>query len=455
MKWPLAEKVMASSFGIILLLLGWVNLMSLKNTTELAENASQVQSTYNFLGNLTDFYAVMSVAESGRRGYVFSGRVQELGRHQTAVLEMQAELRQLQETSSLSQQQHIQQLNQLATQRMKLFQQSIELYQRDQSDAAKQTQNTITDQSVQLREQIQTLLAEIKHTEQQQLQSSLQASRTSIQRRSSIEGIGILLSTITILGVVVLFYRSQRRQQQVRTLKQTLLQEQELSQLKLRLFSMISHEFRTPLSVILASAQLLAEILEPKIEHDQLKNLYRIQTSAKLMNRLITDILTLTRAEAGNLECRPEWLDVESFCLNLLDDLQSSESLQQSLQFTSEGKCGRVYLDEKLLYSILSNLLLNAIKYSPPGNPVTLKLFCKPGQIEFEVQDQGVGILEIDRESIFMPFYRGQNVESVTGSGLGLAVVKKCLELHNGSIQVESQTGESTKFLVSIPCQQK
>lgn len=453
MKWSLEEKVIASSLGVILFLLGLVNLMSPKNTTELVDNANRVQSTYDVLGDLTDFYAAMLVAESGRRGYIFSGRVEELRRHQASVLEMTAELSQLQQYTDLSpsQQQRIQQLNKLATQRVKLFQQSIDLYQRDRSAVAMQTQAVITNSSVKLREQIQTLLAEIKDTEAQHLQNSLKQAQANIQYRSSIERIGILSSFVVTGGVVIVFYWAQTRKHKLEALEQTLAQEQELSHLKLRLFSMVSHEFRTPLSVILASSQLLAEILDSKIEQSHLKNLYRIQTSAKLMNRLITDILTLTRAEAGKLEYQPEWIDIEAFCLNLLDDIQSSNTIHHSLHFTSQGGCGRVYIDEKLSYSILTNLLLNAIKYSPSDHQIRFKLQCQPEQIVFEVEDHGIGILQDDQEDIFTPFYRGQNVGNISGSGLGLAVVKKCLNLQNGRIEVKSKVGEGTKFVVYIP----
>jgi len=453
MKWSLEERALAISLLAILLLMGSVNLVSQKNAVELAENARQVQVTYDVLRDLTDFFAAMSVAESGRRGYIFSGRTEELSRHQAAVLEMKTELKQLQNRPQInpSQQQQIQRLSELATERIALFQQSIDLYQRDRSPTAMQTQNSITDASVQIREQIQILLTEIEDAENQQLQTSLEETRINIRYRSFIERLGTLLGFLVACSVVIIFYWAQRRRQRVQALEQALIQEQELGYLKLRLFSMISHEFRTPLSVILASSQLLGEILEPKIEHSQLKNLYRIQASAKLMNRLITDILTLTRAEAGKLECKPEWIDIEAFCLNLLDDIQSSNTMQHKLQFASQGRCGRIYLDEKLLYSTLSNLLLNSIKYSPSNSEVYFTLKCEASQITFEIQDQGIGILEDDVESIFMPFYRGKNVESIGGSGLGLAVVKKCLELQKGNIHVESRAGKGTKFIVRIP----
>ncbi|MDL5057538.1 sensor histidine kinase [Geitlerinema calcuttense] len=118
---------------------------------------------------------------------------------------------------------------------------------------------------------------------------------------------------------------------------------------------------------------------------------------------------------------------------------------------TSQGEFGRVYLDEKLLYSIMSNLLLNAIKYSPSGTQVTLKLEGDSEQIVFEVEDQGVGISEDEQANIFNPFYRGQNVEGISGSGLGLAVVSKCVEIQKGRIEVNSHVGEGTRFRVYIP----
>lgn len=453
MKWSLEEKAIAVSVGIILLLLGLLSQVSSKNTTELVENANQIQHNYEVLGSLTDFFAAMTVAESGRRGYIFSGREEDLARYQTAVDTMKTQLNQLQPqlSADTTQQNRVKILNQLVTQRLALLQQSIALHQRDRSKQAMQMQNAITDKSVSLREQIQATLTEIKNAENQQLQQSLTETKANIQRRSLTEQLGTLLISTVIFGVICVLYWGQQRQKKLQALEQTLAQERELSDLKLRLFSMISHEFRTPLSVILASSQLLGEILETQTERIHLKNLYRIQTSAKLMNHLLTDILTLTRAEAGKLEYKPELLDIEAFCLNLLDDIQVSGTNQHSFRFISRGTCGRVYLDEKLLYSILSNLLLNAIKYSPPKSQIHLTLSCEPEAIGFEVQDEGMGVLEVDREKIFDPFFRGQNAESMTGSGLGLSVVKKCLELCNGTIYFNSQLGSGTTFAVKIP----
>lgn len=451
MKWTLEEKAIAGGFGIILLLAGLVSFVSYKNTTDLVESANQAQDTYEVLNTLTDFYAVMTVAESGRRGYIFSGSTHELKRHQRAIQDMQSELKELGQLlrENPIHKQRLIELNQLVNQRLRLFQQSIDLYQKDPS--AVRSQGVITDQSIALREKIQVNLTEIRSQEKEKLSTSLQKSHFSINSRILIEHSGTLVSFIIIFLVFFFLYQSRIRHQKLQTLEQTLRHEKELSELKLRLFSMISHEFRTPLCVILASSQLLREILETQIAPQELKNLSRIQTSAQLMNQLLTDILTLNRAETGKLECKPEWLDVEAFCLNLLDDIQSFNLINHTLKFSRKGQGKRILLDEKMLYSILSNLLLNAIKYSPEHSPIDLTLQYESDATIFEVTDQGIGIPLEDQAKIFEPFYRGKNVESIGGSGLGLAVVKTCVELHQGKIQLDSLVGQGTRFKVEIP----
>ncbi|HEY9633224.1 MAG TPA: ATP-binding protein [Coleofasciculaceae cyanobacterium] len=451
MKWSIEGKWIAGGFGLTLLLMGLVSFASYRNTTELIESADRVQHIYKGINTLTNFYASMTVAESGRRGYIISGSKQELERHQIAVADMQSQIRTLQQQMSdnLIEQQQVVRLNSLVTQRLSLFRQSISLYKTDKS--AIQAQSMITQQSIEIRAEIQRVLADIKAEKERLLQISIQQSSSSIHYRILIELIGSLLSFVVIFGVYFLLYHQWVQRQKVETLQRTLTQEKEWGELKLRLFSMISHEFRTPLSVILASSQLLGEILQDLVDKSQLKNLYRIQSSAKLMNQLLTDILTLTRAEAGKLEYKPCSVDVEAFCLNLVEDIQFCGTVQHSIKFISNGHCTRVNLDEKLLYSILSNLLLNSIKYSPQGGNIYLILGFEPETTVFQVKDEGIGILPEDKQEIYEPFYRGQNVENIVGTGLGLAVVKKCLDLHQGAITVETQAGVGTTFTVRIP----
>ncbi|HEY9650167.1 MAG TPA: ATP-binding protein [Coleofasciculaceae cyanobacterium] len=451
MKWSLQGQWIAGGFGLTLLLMGFVSLASYKNTAEIVESADRVQHTYEVLNTLTDFYASMTVAESGRRGYIFSGSQQELQRHLTAIDEMQLKLKTLQQqmNPNPAEQERLAKLNALVVQRLALFKESIQLYQNDKFAVSDQA--SITERSVAIRSEIQTVLADIKTEEERILRLGLEQSRSSIHYRIGIELLITIFSFLVIFGLYFLLYYQWLQRQKLETLQKNLAHEKELGELKVRFFSMVSHEFRTPLSVILASSQLLGEILQDLVESSQLKNLYRIQSSAKLMNQLLTDILTLNRAEIGKLEYKPESLDIEAFCLNLVENIKFSILTNHNIKFIRNGYCTRPNLDEKLLYSILSNLLLNAVKYSPQGGNISLVLSCESDVTIFQVQDEGIGIPLEEQSKIYDPFYRSSNVENIVGTGLGLAVVKKCVELQQGTITVYSELGVGTTFTVKIP----
>ncbi len=233
---------------------------------------------------------------------------------------------------------------------------------------------------------------------------------------------------------------------------QFLEKEREMSELKLRFFSMASHELRTPLSTILLSAQSLKNSGGRWGEEKTFKNINRIETSAKTMTQLLTDILTLTRAEAGKLEFHPEAVNLTEFCLILIEQVEVSLLVNQRVLFVSEWWGGEAWIDEKLLRSILTNLLSNAIKYSGEGSSIYLTLKREGDLVIFQIRDQGIGILLEDRQFLYDSFHRGENVGNIPGTGLGLAVVKKCVELHGGSISVESEVGVGSLFTVWLPC---
>lgn len=237
----------------------------------------------------------------------------------------------------------------------------------------------------------------------------------------------------------------------IEEVRHTLEKERELSELKLRFFSMASHEFRTPLSTILVSAQLLENCSKDWSAEKKFKNLYRIQSAAKTMTQLLTDILTLARAESGKLEFNPELLDLEKLSSDILEEVEISNRLQERIIFISNCPSRQAYVDEKLLRSLITNLLSNAIKYSLDNTPIYFTITCESGQAIFTIKDQGIGIPPEDQKNLYQSFYRGKNVGDVSGTGLGLAVVKKCVELHGGSIAVESEVGVGTTFTVTIP----
>ncbi|OKH35879.1 hypothetical protein NIES2119_19265 [[Phormidium ambiguum] IAM M-71] len=233
--------------------------------------------------------------------------------------------------------------------------------------------------------------------------------------------------------------------------RRTLAKEREINDLKLRFFSMASHEFRTPLSTILVSAQLLENSSKEWTEEKKLKNLHRIKSAAKLMTQLLTDILTLTRAESGNLEFNPQPLDLEKFCNSVVEEIQVSYNAKQNIFFVSQCQNKIVYMDEKLLHSIFTNLLSNAIKYSQENSDIHFILRYEGENAVFQIKDRGIGIIPEDKQQLYDFFYRGQNVGDAPGTGLGLVIVKKCVDLHGGNITVESEVQIGTTFTVTIP----
>lgn len=225
---------------------------------------------------------------------------------------------------------------------------------------------------------------------------------------------------------------------------------QELSELKSRFVSMVCHEFRNPLNNILLSASSL-ERYDAHLSFDQRRDyLNGIKAEVERMAQMIDDILVIGRIEARKLAIQPVAIDLVQFCRNLIAEVQSI-SLDQPLIFTTRHRCLVVAVDEKLLRSILMNILSNSIRYSGDRGPINLRLSQRQKQVIFRIRDQGIGILPEDLPHLFEPFHRGKNVSNIPGTGLGLNIVKRFVDLHNGQVQVKSKLGVGTTFTVALP----
>ncbi|MBR8837804.1 MAG: CHASE3 domain-containing protein [Stigonema ocellatum SAG 48.90 = DSM 106950] len=455
MKWSLLGKWNAISFGLALLLIGIDSIISYQNAIKLIKNANKVKQTHEVIKNLTDIYATLTDSESNLLGYTLLKDESELKRYNIAIQSIAPKIKMLRQLNAAnkSQQQRLATLESLISQRQILFKESMDLYQLGKSAISDQA--PLIAHSKRSRDEIRMVITQMQREEEKLLDRWIRKSEYNIRYRILIEFLSIFLSFTILFGVYALLYRQMVKRQKAENIQLHLAQEKELSDLKLRLFSMVSHEFRTPLSIILGSAQLLAEHSEQWTESKRLKNLQRIQSSAKLMTKLLTDILTIERAEAGKLECNPELIDLEAFCLNLVEDIHLGSEKRHEIKFISYGGCTHGELDEKLLYSILSNLLSNAIKYSPQGGNINFILSCEAQSVSFQIKDEGIGIPQEFLQELYEPFHRGYNVRDIVGIGLGLAVVKKCLDIHRGEISVESQEGIGTTFTVKIPLHSK
>lgn len=234
-------------------------------------------------------------------------------------------------------------------------------------------------------------------------------------------------------------------------IQKALAKERELSELKSRFVAMTSHEFRTPLTIILSSAKLLRDYGQGWTEAKKLTHLQRIVIAGERMTKLLDDILILGKADAGKLQCQPRPLSLTQFCCELVEDLQLSDNGQHLITFSRPETNPEACMDEKLLQRIFGNLLTNALKYSPAGSSVSFELTYEDRSAIFRVQDQGIGIPVLDQERLFESFQRASNVGTIPGTGLGLAIVKKCVDLQGGEITVDSEVDMGTLITVKLP----
>lgn len=242
-----------------------------------------------------------------------------------------------------------------------------------------------------------------------------------------------------------------KRKQAEAEVRATLKQEKELGERRARFVSMFAHEFRCPLNIISFSTSLLSRHSHQWTEEKKQSYLVRIQAAVEQLSQLMDEVLLIGRAEAGKLVFEPKVFGLEQFCRNLVEELQLSDSNQHTVAFISRGDCKAACLDQKLLLSILTNVLDNAIKYSPIGSTIHLELCRRHGEVIFQIKDVGIGIPAVDRQLMFEPFHRGSNVGDVPGTGLGLAIVKKLVAIHNGQISVMSEVGVGTTFTFVLP----
>ncbi len=227
--------------------------------------------------------------------------------------------------------------------------------------------------------------------------------------------------------------------------------ERELRDLKNRFISMMSHDLRTPLASIRLANSMLQQYGDRSTEEEKQESYETINQQVEYLNEMIADVLTISRTDFTGTELELEIFDLETYCRDILEELELVYRNQRQLIFNGTERRIEVRLDRKLMRRAITNLLTNAIKYSPEGKPVMLEVTCGDGSAFIRVRDQGIGIPEEDQKHLFEPFHRASNVGKIQGTGLGLAIAKQAVDLHGGEISVESRAGVGTTFVIRLP----
>lgn len=231
-------------------------------------------------------------------------------------------------------------------------------------------------------------------------------------------------------------------------LMNALSKEQELSKFKTNLYSVASHEFKTPLAVIQANIEMLKVKQTPKMLD---LGLSTMEEEVDRLNTMIMDMLELKKLTTGRRNFNLSKVDFVQITRELIKEHRESPTTKVKLDFEVQGQPEEFQADYSLIRYIFSNLLGNAIKFSPPDSEVKVRLEFLEGDLEVSFIDQGIGIPKEDQAKIFQSFFRASNVGNVQGTGVGLSIVSEFVKLHKGKIRLESEEGQGAVFTVSLP----
>ena len=206
-------------------------------------------------------------------------------------------------------------------------------------------------------------------------------------------------------------------------LTSALKNEKELNELKSRFVSMASHEFRTPLSTILSSADLIEAYTEQEQQQKRTRHTRRIKSSVANLTSILNDFLSLSRLEEGKLSLNPSEFELPEVWKEVAEGVQGMLKKEQTLTISGLEQIPTLHTDRRILQNIFYNLLSNAIKYSGEGQPIECRVFQKNGDLKIEIQDYGIGIPKAEQQYLFTRFFRAHNVENIQGTGLGLNIV--------------------------------
>ncbi|RYG00298.1 MAG: PAS domain S-box protein, partial [Chitinophagaceae bacterium] len=285
-----------------------------------------------------------------------------------------------------------------------------------------------------------------KKTEQEMFEQQQQLQRITV----SLQDLNRDLEQKVEERTTILREALQKLENSQKETQEALQKEKQLNEIKSRFMSIASHEFRTPLSTVLSSASLLSKYTSTDDQHKRERHIEKIKSSVRSLNAILEDFLSLGKIEEGKISIHIEQFDVEEFMFSIIEEMTPLLKTNQHLSVDQNSVMTAVS-DKRLIKNILVNLITNAIKFSDEGTTININISGSDQQICFEVIDKGIGIPKDEFNHLFSSFYRARNAINIQGTGLGLHIVKRYLDLLNGEITVETEVGKGSKFTVYIP----
>ena len=249
---------------------------------------------------------------------------------------------------------------------------------------------------------------------------------------------------------VILKEALQKLEQSQIELSEALDKERQLNEIKSRFVAMASHEFRTPLSTVLSSASLLSKYTEAEEQDKRNRHIEKIKSSVKHLNDILEDFLSLGKLDEGRVESHITAFDLKEIISETTDEMKGLLKKGQYFIFKHEGNIATVS-DKKMLKNILINLITNAIKFSDEEVPVEINSSAGGEDVSIAITDHGIGISAEDQEHLFSSFFRGANATNIAGTGLGLHIVKRYVDLLGGNVSLESKLNTGTTVTVRVP----
>lgn len=241
------------------------------------------------------------------------------------------------------------------------------------------------------------------------------------------------------------------REKAEKELRRMLETEKEVGDLKTRFISLVSHEFRTPMTIIRSAAQMIEKFKDKLSDEEKTEKIKRILVTVDTMADILENVLFIGKTDSGTISLNPREVDLSSYCSNIIRDFKLGLNIERQFNLNLPAGSPSIHVDTKLIRHILFNLISNAVKYSPENTPVDFNLEVTDTKCVLTVKDYGIGIPSDEQEKIFELFYRARNSGSIPGTGLGMSVIIRSIKLHGGKLELSSRENTGSTFTVSLP----